>query len=305
MRYYFQLQLLRTRRRLADFGLPLPLTITLGLATWVAGTVYLYDRFAAAPWILIGLTMGALWPLSAGKRYDGIRQHFSLRDARLIRLTEHLFAGAPTLLLLLYFKSWLAAIAWLPVLFVLARIRRGGIGPFVLPTPFRRRPYECTAGFRRYGWLLALVYFVAWQGVAAGNVNLVRFTGVACGLLVMSFYATTPPPELVHQYRASAPRYLADKLRTATLAYGLFALPVWIALLFRWPGGWALHLLTALLGGLYVVAMIVVRYASYPHEPAFPRSVAHVAGMLVPPLLLVLLVGWYREACRRLSLLLT
>ncbi|PPK87373.1 hypothetical protein CLV84_0313 [Neolewinella xylanilytica] len=305
MHYYFRLQLLRASRRLADFGLPLPVAVGLGLAGWVLGAVYLYGRFTAAPYILVALTIVTLWPLSAGARFDRLERLFSRRDVRLIRYTEQLTGGSVSLLVLLGYGSWLAAGVLLALLSLLAEFRRGGSGIFVLPTPFRRYPYESAVGLRRYGWVLPLLYFVAWQGVSADNVNLLRFTGVGCGLLVMSFYADTPPPELLRMYRSGARGYLRDKIRTAGYAYTLFALPIWVALGVVWPDGWVLHLLVIGLGLLYITGMIVVQYAGYPRQPDFLRSVAHVAGMCFPPLLLILLIGWYREARRRLNAILT
>ncbi len=304
MRYYFHLQYTRTERRMADLGLSLPVAVSLALAALVGGAIFLYGRFELAPWILVLLTVTALWPLSAGDRYDRVVLLFPADEARRIRLIEHFVGGGPVLLVLLGFGSWVAGGVLAGLLVVMAVLRRRGFMGLILPTPFRTRPYECIAGFRRYGWVLPVLYFLTWQGVLADNVNLVRFTSVAGGILVMSFYSETPPPELLRMYRGSARDYLIGKLQTGYFAYTLFALPVWVALFAVWPAGWPLHVATLCLGYLYIPGMILVKYAAYPKEPPFLRSVAQMLGMVFPPLLLVLLHGWYREATFRLNLLL-
>ncbi|WP_116125020.1 hypothetical protein [Lewinella sp. IMCC34183] len=304
MLFYFTLQYRRALRRLRHLGVPPVLVLPLGAIGFPFFTAYLYGRFAAAGWILAVLTSTVLWTLAARDRTRRLRQLYIPVRVWMIRGGENLAVAAPALAALAWYGDGYPAGALLLAAVLLARITTGGAPPMVLPTPFRRQPFECVAGFRRRWWLIALLYLVAINALRVENLTLALFTVLLLGGVVMSWYATAEPPALVWIFALPPAAFLEKKLRTASGAGLLLTLPVLAGTIWVFPQRVLLILAVGGLAVAYALIMVLAKYATYPREMSIPRALALTVVLLLPPLLPAAAWKFYGESKRRLAPLL-
>ena len=304
MRHYYQLQLLRARRLLAEQRLSPIVAVVLVAVAFMGLSCLLFRRTELAAYLYPTIAVYLCILLSDKQRTAFAHEHLPRGDFRFVRLLENLVVAACFAFYLCYEGYWLPAVLLLGVAAAISPFRTGGAGSRALPTPFRRYPFEFTAGLRR-GWpILLLIGFVAIQGLLVGNPELTLFTLGSISLLSMSFILPPEPPDYVWVYNIGAADFLWRKIGRAAVGNLMLSLPLLLAVGLRFTDYLHMALLLQLLGTCAIALATVMKYEAFPDDLDLPRSLLLTVGVVFFPLLPVFFMLYYPRAKRSLNALL-
>lgn len=301
MEYYFQLQFVRFKRLLVASGVHPAIGTLLILAGFLAGSYYLFYRVDWAAWIFMAIGLLVISQLGNKHRVEQLRWIFPAATLQRIRLLENGLAALPFALFLLgerhiYFAAFLIISA--PVLVFMRSPDRIG---FIIPTPFKRFPFELPAGIRKAWWMPVIIIFLLVKGIQVHNYGLSLSAMILIALTVMSFYAY---PEKVYYawIHALTPKaFLKHKIRTAWIGLSILCLPVWMAICIAFTDSiWVSSGILAL-GFVFLAFLILAKYSAYPHEMSIPQGLLVGLSLWFPPMLLFMVPVFYRQAIRQIT----
>jgi hypothetical protein len=301
---YFELQYKILSRRFRDAGIP-PLAAGVFLtAAFVGFSVYLFNKteFAVPVYLLTALSVTG--KLSDISRNDFLRICFGDKKVKKIRVIENLFIIAPFLIFLLYKQLFPAAVILVVPAIILALLNFRTTLNLVIPTPFYKKPFEFTTGFRNTFYVIAAAYVLTVIAVLAANFNLGIFAMLLVFTVTAGYYLKPENEYYVWIYRLNAKKFLMEKIKTALLYSSFLVLPVALLL-----GIFFRHNITALLlfmlaGWLFIIAMIVSKYAAYPDELNILQGILLALCIGFPPLLILLIPYLFQRSVSRLNRLL-
>jgi hypothetical protein len=305
MKTYFQIQYRRLLRGIQAFGVP-PLA---GIAAIVIGfpalTALLFARTTYAPYLYTGFALMSLVPLGAAERNNFLRTLFAPKQYQQVRLTENLLLAAPFCTMLLIYRQPLATLAVLVISIAFSRFNQLRHSARVIPTPFSRQPFEFTTGFRRQWWVIIIAYVLTGIGLYVGNYNLSLFALALLLLQSMGFYSQPEPEFYVWVYARQPQQLLLAKMKTALYHTLILSMPAALFIAGFYPQqAWITGLLL-LAGALNILMSVVVKYSAYPAQPGLPQLISMAAGLLCPPLLLLLIPYYFKRAVAQLNPYLT
>lgn len=305
MNYYLQLQYRRWNRAWREWGIPPLLGYLLVVLVWFGGSVFLFARTSYAPWLYLLVASTGWVHLSAQHRVDEIGRLFGQPHSSYLRLVENLLWTLPFSVYLFYVNAWQWALAALLGAVVSVYWRRRSWGGWVMPTPFGRYPFEFAVGVRQYSWAVLLLYGLLLKGIQVDNGNLSAVSLGGLWVLICSFYTTPEPRTYVWWHCQSARGFLVYKLGIA-LGYSLLlTAPVIGLLLWQFGSAYAWGLLGITVSGVFFLTLITLgKYTAFPEPMGVPHLIWLVLSISFPPLLLVLMVVFYRRACTNLEMLL-
>ncbi len=301
---YFSLQLKMQQRHLKDFGVHPVAAIAAIAVVFIAFSYYLFVRLPHAAYIYCLLALSFTLKQSDSSRNDFLRLVFSRSQYRFIRLSENLLIVLPFIVFLLYKQEFLFAAALVVVAAGIAVVNIKMPGHFIIPTPFYKRPFEFIVGFRRQLFLLLPALALSVVAVWFNNFNLGIFSLAIIFLICTSFYSEPEDDFYVWIHRMSAQQFLGNKIKTALLFSTILAMPVAVLLLLFFPVKAWLIITVQLLGYCYLLTVILAKYAAYPNRMSLPQSLMLAAGIVMPPLLLVLAPFFYSQSKKQLNSLL-
>jgi hypothetical protein len=304
MLYYLILQAKRIYRYIGEAGVHPLVGLLIIFSVFLGFSIYLFENHGSAAWIFSGFALYLVFSMGNQQHRVWMQGLFSKRDLLLLRGFENLLVTLPFLSIL----SWkgfflqagvvgLAAIL-LSLFDYLPRLQK------VIPTPFKKIPFENIQGFRKTVGLILIAYFVCWQGIRVENFNLSLATSLFMYFLVMGFYYQPEKRVLVWIFACSPSLFLLKKIRFALQAVLFLNIPILIALLFYYPQNVWLILGLQALGLIYLAAFLLARYAAYPQEMGIPQALLFVFSFWFPPMLLIIIPIFYRRAIQSLQSLL-
>lgn len=303
--YYLQLQYQRWNRAWEEWGIPPLVGYVVLVLFWGIGSAALFARTAYAPWLYLVIAGIGWGRLSEQHRVDEIERLFGQPNSRYLRFVEQILWTLPFGSYLLYQGAWQWALGALLGAVVGAFIKRRGWRAGALPTPFGRYPFEFAVGARQSIWMLLLLYILLLKGVQVENGNLSAVSLGGLWVLICGFYTKPEPLTYVWWHRQSARHFIAYKLSIA-IGYSLLLTAPAIGILV-WQFGsaylWAL-LGISVSGSFFIVLVLLGKYTVFPEPMGIPHLIWLVLCISFPPLLLVLLVVFYRRACANLETLL-
>lgn len=304
MKEYFGLQLKRANRWLQDSGFNPLLALGLSLAVFGLLSIYLFYKTPYAVYVYLLISLFFTATLSEEKRNEWLEYCFRKADYKKLRIVENSLAALPFLLFLIvrsYF--WFALLLEiLSVLLVLLRLKT--TVHFTLPTPFYKRPFEFTVGFRNTFFLFPVAYLLTAISIMAGNFNLGIFSLLLSFLVVLTYFTKVESENYVWVYNLSAGGFLWKKLRMALLFATLLALPIILSLGIYFYSDMLYLLLFLLLGYVYLIGMVLGKYASFPERLSLPKSILLGICIVFPQGLLILVPIFYKQSVSRLNRLL-
>ncbi|MGJ7033333.1 hypothetical protein [Niabella hirudinis] len=305
MNFYFRLQFRLLNRHIKDFGLQ-PLWGWLwGVTGFILFSWLLFSKTSYAPYLYLLLTASWLLQLSNKKRADFLKIIFPERTLRSIRMVENMLVALPFALFLLVRQYFLAALMLLPASLVLSFFNHAAVIRRTVPTPFGKRPFEFVSGFRQSLLFFMGAYLLAGIGIFVNNFNLCLF---ACGinfLLILSFYTKPEPLFYLWNYAFTPAGFMKEKVKTAIGHTTILTIIPLAALLIIYPEKWWLITGIQLLGYLYIIQIILVKYVAYPGEIPLVSALIFLSSIFFPPLLLGLIPFFYSRAVNRLATYLT
>ncbi|MTB53563.1 hypothetical protein [Lewinella sp. W8] len=304
MRHYFELQFRRISRQLRDWGVPPVAALLLAPVAFFLLASMLMERTEFAPYLLLAFGTIPLAQLGGQARNDFLFLQFHQSTYRKIRLAENGLLVAPFLLFFLVRGLW--GMAFLQLLLGLVMVFLPALSSVnrVLPTPFSREPFEFAVGIRKtwFGYLGCC--FLAVMGHQSDNYSLMVFAMVLPAFVAMGYYGKPEPAFFLWIHTLSPQDFLNRKLRMAARHAFILLLPLLLYVLYAFPEEWWLTLSLTLLGLAYILLMVVAKYAAYPEEIDLRRAFLMAVAMIIPPLMIVAFVLFYRQARAKLMLFL-
>lgn len=305
MSFYFHLQFRLLNRHIKDFGLPPLWGWLLGIAGFFLFSWLLFSKVSFALYLYLLLAASWLLQLSNRKRADFLKIIFPKRSLHAIRMAENTIVVLPFVLFLLYRQYFLAALLLLPASLLLSFFHHSAVIRSAIPTPFGKKPFEFVTGFRQSLLFITGAYLLTGIGIFVDNFNLCLFAYGVTFLLILSFYTKPEPLFYLWNFAFTPAGFLNEKIRTAIRHTTVLTIIPLVALLIAYPEKWWLTAGVQLLGYLYIVQIVLVKYGAYPGEIALIQALIFFASIFFPPLLLGLIPFFYSRAVNRLATYLT
>lgn len=304
MRHYFQLQLKLVSRQMRDFGIAPVVAYPLLMAGFLGLSAYLFYKTSYAPYAYLLAASSFLASLSERGRNEFLQGCFPDDRYRPIRLVENMAVSLPFIAFLVWKNAYWQALALFVASTAMAFVKMGRGGNLTLPTPFGKRPFEFVVGFRKTFYLHLFAYFLAIMAIAVQNFNLGIFALVVVYLICLTYYSEMEIGYYVWVHIQQPRAFLLDKIKTAMLYSTLLSLPLAIGLGLFFVENMPIIAAFMLLGYLYLTTMILAKYAAYPNGIGLPQSLLLAVSFTMPPMLLVAMPFFYKNAVKRLKLVL-
>jgi len=304
MKSYFSLQWVLLIRKLNDLGFNPLISFVLAAAFFIGISELLFYKTLLAPFILIGIALIISIQSNYQAKTEFVRITFADTAAKTIRLVESLLIALPfSISLLIHGAFWQTALLNF-LLFVLTYFTFSFTKQSVIPTPFSKKPFEFTIGFRKTVLLLLAAYGLTIVALLVNNFQLGIFSYLVLFMICISFYGQPEEPFFVWIHAKNPKEFLFEKLKIATIYSSLLiSIPVLTLLVFYPFDAWII-LLFVLIGFVFLWTSILAKYASFPEEINITYSFLIIICAPVPVLLLFLMPFFYKKALHSLKELL-
>jgi len=254
-----------------------------------------------AKWLYVFFYVLMAIQLGEGTKSSQLYTLFSKRDYFKIRILENMLLAIPFALYLLYEGTYLSIGILAVTSFLFAFFRTSQSWDFVIPTPFKKFPFEWIIGFRKSILFILPIYFLLYKGWEVGNYNLSLAT-IGCLFLVgMSFYFQSESRYFVWIFSSDTTSFLLDKIKVATIGISILIIPVIIILLIGFPIQLIPLAITLVLGYAFLIATVLAKYSAFPNDWNLPQYILMGLCFPFPPLLLAVIPIFYKQARKKLS----
>jgi hypothetical protein len=304
MKEYFNLQATLINRRIRDAGVvPLFAYIILILGFYSL-SAYLFNVTEFAVYIYPFLYINLIGRLSETRRCEFLMICFGDTQFKKIRIAENLTCSMPFVSFLLYKQLIIPIVFIALVSIILALVNFRTRFNYTLFTPFSKRPFEFTTGFRRAFPLFILAYVLVIVATIFNNFNLGIFALMLVFGSSLSFYLTTENEYFVWNYCLSPRAFLVQKIKTALLFSSAIAIPILALLSFYFGENIGVLFAFLLMGWLWIICAIVTKYSAYPNEINIPNGLLFALCLSLPPMLVILTPILFIKSEKRLKYLL-
>lgn len=303
MKEYFILQYKMINRRFKDTGLEPLLAYIILIAGFITFSIYLFYKTEFAKYIYLFFAFSFMGKLSDTSRNDFLKICFGDFELKKVRITENLICSLPFLIFLLYKQLYLEVSILFVLTIILALVNFRTTLNFTIWTPFAKKPFEFTTGFRNTFYVFFIAYTLAIIAVAVNNFNLGVFAMLLVFVTTLGYYIKPENEYYVWTYSLTPKAFLFSKIKTAIFFSALLAFPIAIilAIFFQNIG---IVLLFFLTGWAFLIAVIVGKYSAYPNEMSITQGILLGICIWFPPILAVLIPYLFKKSENRLSSLL-
>ncbi len=301
IQYYFSLQYRMLNRQLSDFGLHPLAGYILSVAAFIGLSVYLFLKTEFAMYIYYLLAIGFTYMLSESGRNGFLKTCFNADEYYKIRIIENALLVLPFVAFLTYKSAFLPAILLLVSAILLVFLSIRSTLNFTIPTPFSNKPFEFIVGFRNTFYAFVLAYFLTIMAVTVGNFNLGIFALLFVLMICMTFYSNPESEFYVWIFSSGTRGFLLHKIKIALLYSTILCLPVVVGLGVFFPENIAAILGFQSLGYLYLVAVILAKYSTFPNKINLPQILVIAFSISFPPLLIGVIPYFYIQSAKKLN----
>ena len=301
MQYYFNLQFTRIKRWFDAVGLNPLVGVIVSLLLFCLVSFFLFRKTEFASWIYSLLAISTVIKLSDSQRNTQLKLIFNKESRFRVRLIENSLVVIPFLLYLLYEGQIVFSIGLLVITGVLVLIDFRKSTNWILPTPFKRIPFENIAGFRKSILVILLAYFIVIKAIEVDNYNLGVVIFGSIFLIVMSFYAKPEPSYFVWVFADKPVSFLRRKLLDAWICSSVLVTPAFICLLIFFPDRFAISIAVLLVGLVFISSMVLAKYSAFPKEINLPQGILFALSLWFPPMLLFVVPIFYQQSKRSLE----
>lgn len=293
-----------TNRRFRDAGFEPMLAYIILIVGFIALSVYLFYKTTYAEYLYLVISLSLTGKLSETRRNEFLKICLKNSELRKIRITENMTAAMPFFIFLLYRHLFIAAaiLLLLTVLLALTSFRTNFT--MTIPTPFYKKPFEFTVGFRNTFYLFPAAYVLACIAASIGNFNLGIFSMLLVFAVTLSYYTKPEDEYYVWSYKLMPVQFLLEKIKTAILYSSLLVLPVILILGISFYGDIANLLLFVLAGYAFLVCIITAKYSAYPGEINIIQGILIAFSLYFPPILVAVIPYFFFRSVSRLNTLL-
>ena len=288
-------------RRFLDAGvLPIFAYIILSIGFYILST-YLFKKTEFAVYIYLFLCINLIGKLSETRRCDFLNGCFGDAQFKKIRIAENLICSIPFISFLLYKQLIIPIVFILLITIILALVKFRNKFKYTIFTPFSKKPFEFTTGFRNTFPLLIVAYLLVIIAVNVNNFNLGIFSLMIVFGSSLSFYLTTENEYFVWIYNFNPSNFLINKIKTALLFSSALAIPIMVLLSFNFQQSIGLLFIFLVIGWGWVICAIVTKYSSYPNDINIPNGILLAFCLGLPPMLVILIPILFYKAEKRLK----
>ena len=301
MKNYFLLQLKLLNRSIIAFGIPLILGYILVPLGFIALSFFLFNRTEYAGYIFIFLGLGLISKLSESARNDFLKSIFYRKDYLLLRLIENTLYGSPFLLTLLINSRYIDALIFLILSSLMALVNVNYSSNVVIPTPFGKKPFEYSIGFRKTFFLFPVAFVITAISIQFENFNLGIFSLILSGLICLTYYLKPENSYIVWNYNSTAKTFLLKKIISCLINFTLLSLPITASLCYYFQSQIYIILIFAGLIYAYLITIVLAKYAAYPDEINLPQGLFIGFSLFYPPVLLLLIPFFISKSLKKLT----
>lgn len=304
MKNYFYLQYKIINRSFVEFGIPVFIGYLIILGGFFIGSEKLFQQVDYANLIYIVLYAGLTLQLSNFNRNRFLQSCFSQEKYFKLRLVENYLLGLPFIVFLIYKQNFLVILFILVLAAILSYIKFDAIFQKTIPTPFSKKPFEFTIGFRKTFYAFAILIFILIKAIEVTNLNLGIFSIVACFAMIFSYYSFPENSYYVWNFGLTPKEFLWNKIRVS-LQYSSYLVVSFVAILcFFFFKEFESILIFIFLGYLFTIAGVLAKYSAYPEKMNVVQGVFLAFSLYFPPLLVVVIPIFYFQAIKNLKIIL-
>jgi hypothetical protein len=304
MKEYFQLQFRRQIRIIRDFGANPYFGILVGIAVFIWVSFILFQKVSFPQYFYSFICLVMVSTAGEKSRNEFLKTIFTKKKYHYTRLLENVIFAIPFFIFLLYKNQpWIAS-ATIVLSGISSFFNNRTKSSFVIPSPFSKRPFEFTIGFRRTFWLLVIILTLTVISIVYSNFNLGIFCLLGLYLVCVTYYSGQEPVFYVWIHSKTPKEFLNDKIRTGLRYSSLMSLFIVIPLAVFNPVNFWLILLIILIGQLDMILIVAGIYSNYPARLNLIQNIQIGVGILFPPFLLYAIPNLYTQSVRRLNVIL-
>lgn len=302
MKIYFRIQLNIINRYIKESGLNIVLAWVLSTIAFFVLSIFFFSNYEYAEYIYLVIPVFLSLRLKEYKREEFLKICYDNRKRYLIRGLENLIISIPFLIVLLIHQAYLISALLLLIIPLLNLYKNGGLkSHFTILTPFQSKPFEFTVGFRKSVFLIILIYALSIISISVDNLNLGLFALILSFLNSISYYSYMEDEFYVWSHKEKPNEYLWKKVLIGILLNSLLYLPLMAMLLFFFPEN-MLHLLILYsVGCFFMMAVVFMKYAAFPHKIGFKESIVLSISLYFPPIILLTFPYFYYQSIKSLK----
>ena len=303
MNEYFKLQFIMTKRTLSDGSRPVIgyLLAFILLLGFVGLSMLLFYKTTFAPYIYVLISIFFISNLSEIKRNDFLKICFRNEQYKIVRILENLIIALPFVIFLTYKQQFYPIILLIAIAVLTALLNFKTTYHITIPTPFYKKPFEFTVGFRNTFFLFFIAYGLSIIAITVDNFNLGVFSLMLIFLTIFCYYLKPENEYFVWSHSFTPVKFIVEKIKIAFLFSLYLCVPVLFLLsIFYFEHIGVLFLFT-FLGYLYLTTVILVKYAAYPDEMNLIQAIIMTICLVFPPVLIAVIPFFANKSVRNLK----
>ena len=290
------------------------------LLLFVGLSMSLFYKTTFAPYLYVLISLYLTSNLSEIKRNDFLKICFGNERYIKLRILENLIIALPFVIFLIYKHQFYPTIFLVAITVLLALSKFKISYNITIPTPFYKKPFEFTVGFRNTFFMFFIAYGFSIIAVTVDNFNLGIFALMLIFLTVSGYYLKPENEYFVWSYSLTPAKFLIQKIKIAFLFTFYLSFPVLIllgiinfenhdALLqITYLGNYAFDfeniaalLLVTFVGFLLLATVILAKYSVYPKEIGLLEAMMTMWCFMFPPLLIIIIPFFAKKSIRKLK----
>ncbi|SDF12940.1 ABC transporter permease [Ulvibacter litoralis] len=301
MKEYFQLQFRMLNRKMIDFGLPLLVGYTLVPFLFILLSNHLFENTEFAMYVYGLIAISFVLKLSEPKRNDFLKSIFNKDNYKKIRAIENVIYCLPFTFFLV-FKNQFVVSTVLNVFIIFSTLLNFSTNINIpIPTPFSKKPFEFTMGFRKTYYIFPIAYFLTYISVSIGNFNIGVFSILLIGITCFSYYSKIENEYFVWNYNLSSKEFLLEKTKMCLINFSLLILPIIITISIVFFNQIDIIIICILLCYAYLTTIIFAKYSSFPNEMNMSQGILIATSFMFPPILLIVIPLFYSQSIKKLN----
>ena len=246
-------------RQLKEMGIQPILALIIAIIGLTSGTLLLYSKTELAPWIIVIIGLSILIKASENNRVNHLKTIFNTIEFRRIRILENSILTTSFLLILIIQLNLVPAFVLVISSILLSFYKSKKSTNFTIPTPFSKRPFEFTSGFRKtiLAFIGVIILFVI--SIKFENFNLGVFCLISIFLITISYYSSPEEKLFVWIFNDTPKQFIQRKIKIAIRFSLLLSAPLIITLLILKPEQYFVITVFSSLGLLALITMVIAK----------------------------------------------
>ena len=304
MKDYFKLQFILINRKIEDAGMKPALGYILGLIAFVLLSIEIFIKTEYAKYLVILICLSLQFKLSEKNRTEFLQSTFGDKIKNNIRILENLIICVPFIIILLFNSCFVEAIFLILYSIMSALFSFQTTFNLTIPTPFSKKPFEFSRGFRTTFFMFPIAYILTCIAIHVDNLNLGIFALLLVFLTTLNYYFMHEPEYYVWVHGETPKMFLKNKIFNASKNTILLTAPIVISLFIFYPQEFHFILLFLLIGLLFLWTIILAKYSAYPKGRNIIVGIVFAFSFFFPPLLLAIMPFLYFKSINKLNVLL-